>query len=205
MSPESATFNTRNADAKEASSRIEEFLRSCVKLISVQNVEADPKYQAEDIDLICILEIGDHVKEVSIEVKGDTKAHQTGNFFFETLSNAALGTQGCFLKSKADLLFYYLLATDRLYIFPLKRIQKWFVKMQRKLNTESSKRRKRFFQRKKTHTIDSRGNYQHTTVGQCVNIEYTKRSLLAENISFREIEELSKWRCTLDDFCLKQI
>jgi hypothetical protein len=203
MCPEFADFHTRNRDAKEASKRVEEFLHSCIRVVDVENVEDDKEYQARDIDLLCTLEVGDDRKTVAIEVKGDTKAHQTGNFFFETISNEALGTQGCFLKSEADLLFYYLLETDRLYIFPLKRLQAWFVEMQKRLT--SSSRLRSIFRLKKTHTIDTSGNYQHTTVGSCVKIEYTKRCLKEENIHFREIERMSEWRCTLTDFCLEQI
>jgi hypothetical protein len=203
MSPEYADFYTRNKDAREASKRVEEFLRSCIKVVDVQNVEDAKEYQVQDIDLLCILEIGDGEKTVAIEVKGDTKAHQTGNFFFETVSNEALGTQGCFLKSKAHLLFYYLLETDRLYIFPMKRMQNWFLEVQQQLRASPSIQG--IFQRKKTHTVDVAGSYRHTTVGRCVDIEYTKKCLSAENIPFREIEEMSRWRCTLDDFCLEDI
>ena len=201
MSPEFADFHTRNKDAKLASKRVEEFLRSCVRVVDIQNVEDVRDYQVRDIDLLCTIEAGRDRKTVSIEIKGDTKAHQTGNFFFETVSNESLGTQGCFLKSQAHLLFYYLLETDRLYIFPMKRTQDWFVKLQQQMNTGSEGRS----HRKKTHTVDAAGKYQHTTVGRCVNIEYTKRCLEAENINFREIEEMSRWRCTLEDFCLEHI
>jgi len=203
MSPEFADFYTRNKDAREASRRVEEFLRSCIKVIDVQNVEDAKEYQNQDIDLLCILEIGGSKKTVAIEVKGDTKAHRTGNFFFETVSNEALGTQGCFLKSQAHLLFYYLLETDRLYIFPMKKVQDWFINMQQQPTADSSAYYEDIFQRKKTHTVNAAGSYQHTTVGRCVNIEYAKRCLKAENIPFREIEEMSKWRCTLEDFCLE--
>ena len=201
MSPEFADFYTRNRDAKQASKRVEEFLRSCTKVVDVQNVEDAREYQVQDIDLLCTLESGGDRKTITIEIKGDTKAHQTGNFFFETVSNEALGTQGCFLKSKAHLLFYYLLGTDRLYIFPMKRMQAWFMKMQE----DSSIPYGDSFQRKKTHTLDAAGNYQHTTIGRCVKIEYTKRCLREENITFKEIEEMSKWRCTVEDFCLEYI
>lgn len=196
MSPESASFDIRNEDAKKASKRVEDFLRSCTKVMDVKNVEDSREYQIKDIDLLCILETGGDERTVSIEIKGDTKAHQTGNFFFETVSNEALGTQGCFLKSQAHLLFYYLLETDRLYIFPMKTLQAWFKGFQKQMTVGS---------RKKTHTVDAAGNYQHTTVGQCIKIEDTKGYLREEHIPFREIERMSEWRCTLSDFCLETI
>ena len=199
MSPEFADFQTRNRDAKEASRRVEEFLRSCVKVVDIRNVEDVREYQVQDIDLLCMLEAGGDERSVAIEIKGDTKAHLTGNFFFEIVSNEALDTQGCFLKSQAHLLFYYLLGTDHLYIFPMKKIQAWFAEMQETTDDED------IFQRKKTHTVNTAGDYQHTTIGRCVNIEYTKKCLEAKNIPFREIEEMSRWRCILADLCLEDI
>ncbi len=205
MSPEFADFYTRNEDAKAASKRIEEFLRSCIKVVGVQNVEDVREYQTKDIDLLCIIETGGEKRTVAIEIKADTKAHLTGNFFFETLSNEAIGTQGCFLKSQANLLFYYLLAVDRLYIFPMKRLQDWFLEMQKRLVAGSQSRYAGTFQLKKTYTVDTNGRYRHTTVGRCVNIEYTKECLRREKIPFREIENMGKWRCMLKDFCLADI
>ena len=205
MRPEFADFHIRDRDAKLASERVGKFLRSCTKVVDVRNVEDAKEYQVRDIDILCTLEIGSDNKTVAIEVKGDTKAHRTGNFFFETVSNEVLGTQGCFLKSQADLLFYCLLQTDHLYIFPMKKMQDWFLERRRKLIFRSPADYERTFPLRDTHTKDAAGNYQHTTIGRCVNIEYTERCLKRENIAFREIEEMSKWRCTLEDFCLEDI
>jgi len=205
MRSESETFDTRNKDAKEASRRVEEFLRSCVKVINVENVENVREYQNQDIDLLCTLEARSGRAIVSIEIKGDTKAHQTGNFFFETISNASLKTQGCFLKSQADLLFYYLMEKDCLYIFPTKKVQYWFVMTQEQLSAESPEQYEKIFQLKKTHTVNAAGGYQHTTIGRCVSIEYTKNSLSESKIPFKEIEEMGRWRCNLEDFCLEAI
>ena len=174
---------------------MEEFLRSCVKVVNVQNVENDREYQIRDIDLLCMLKTGSGERTVSIEIKGDRKAHVTGNFFLETVSNEGLETQGCFLKSQAHLLFYYLMETDCLYIFPMTRMRDWFLKM----------RYDSAFKLRKTHTVDSGGHYLYTTVGQCVRIEYTKKCLREENIAFGEIKGMSKGRCMLQDFCLSDI
>ena len=208
MCAKSADFRMRNRDARLASQRVEEYLRSCVKVVDVQNVEDDKDYRSRDIDLLCILQVGGSERTVSIEIKADTKAHKTGNFFFETLSNASLRTKGCFLKSQADLLFYYLMGTDRLYIFPMKRMQEWFAEVQRQLKSDSSDSStydKKQFQQRKTHTTDSHGKYHHTTIGQCVGIGYTKECLRAEDIAFQDIGRMGRWRCTLTDFCLEEI
>ena len=205
MRSEFAEFSTRNEDAKEASRRVEGFLRSCVKVLDVRNVEDDREYQLRDIDLLCTLKTDSGERTISIEIKGDRKAHVTGNFFFETVSNEALETEGCFLKSQADLLFYYLMETDRLYVFPMSKIRGWFLRTREQLTVGSSFRYDSMFKLRKTHTVDSSGNYSHTTVGRCVDIEYTKRCLRAENITFGEIEGMSKCRCMLQDFCLSDI
>ena len=87
----------------------------------------------------------------------------------------------------------------------MKRIQEWFAEVQKQLKSGSSIYDKKHFQQRKTHTTDSHGKYQHTTIGQCVDIGYTKKCLRAEDIAFQEIGRMSRWRCTVTDFCLEEI
>ena len=77
----------------------------------------------------------------------------------------------------------------------MKRIQEWFAEVQKQLKSGSSIYDKKHFQQRKTHT----------TIGQCVDIGYTKKCLRAEDIAFQEIGRISRWRCTVDDFCLEEI
>lgn len=69
----------------------------------------------------------------SVEVK--IEARHTGNFFIEVFSNRNLDDRrsnaerginpGWIFKLRSDLLFYYFVDTDDLYIMPLFRLQRW--------------------------------------------------------------------------------
>lgn len=108
--------------AKVAAADIDCWLRGLPQTISVTNVEDDPRYQAVDVDLIWVTQ----TRSYQVEIKGD-RWHGTGNFFFETESNAEQQTPGCFLYTAADLLFYYFVHTQQLYILPMPQTRHWFV------------------------------------------------------------------------------
>jgi hypothetical protein len=203
MRSEIADFHERDRNAKFASQCAEAFLRSCARVKRIENVEDSSEYQIQDIDLLCTLEFGGDEQTIAIEIKFDTKAHQTRNFFFETVSNEALGTQGCFLKLQADLLFYCRLKTEHLYVFTMKEFQEWFLRMRQRMISRSPAQYEKAFPLRHTHTRDAYGRYKHTTIGRCVGIEYTKRSLRAENICVREIEKMNKWQCMLNGSCYR--
>jgi hypothetical protein len=118
----------------------------------VVNVEAEPEYQAKDIDLLW------HTRAslVTIEVKAD-RHDQTGNFFFETVSNKAAGTPGCFLYTEADFVYYYFVGPKKLYILPMPATRDWFA-----ANLKN-------FKEVATTTPVRGGSY--TTVGRLVKIE----------------------------------
>ena len=52
---------------------------------------------------------------LKIEVKTDTQAHLSKNIVYEYTSNKHYGTEGCFEKTKCDVMFYYLSGVDKLY------------------------------------------------------------------------------------------
>ncbi|MCK5283093.1 MAG: hypothetical protein KAK00_06805 [Nanoarchaeota archaeon] len=149
------------------------YLRSLKKTIDVKNVEDDPAYQKKDIDLVWVYKKGEDKIMIFVEVKTDNYA--TGNFWLETLSNEALGTMGCFVKSKAKYLFYYFTKSDSMYIMPLKRAVHWF---KDNLN--------RFRESKTTTNVN--GNYKHTTVGRLVPIEI----MVEEVEGIKLVKEVSK-------------
>lgn len=143
--------------ATKASTEIESYLNNLSNTIWVVNVEKDPHYQKDDIDLLFKRTIKRGTFETTIEIKADTQGHRTGNYFFETKSNKEKNTPGCFMYSKAELLFYYFTETKELHIFSLPDVRKWFIK-----NINS-------FKERETKTKVNGSSY--TTVGKLVPIE----------------------------------
>jgi hypothetical protein len=88
----------------------------------VRNVEHDPVYQARDIDLLW----RNHAGDIPLEVKGD-RHDATGNFIFETISNATTGSPGCFLYTEAAFIFYFFVRPRRLCILPMPGTREWFL------------------------------------------------------------------------------
>ena len=138
--------------ARRASPEIEAWLREWHGTVDVENVEGDEAYQKIDVDLLWTTIARDY----AVEIKAD-RWHETGNFFFETVSNKERGTPGCFLYTEADFLFYYFVEPRTLYILPVPRVRDWFLK-----NVE------RFEQRETTTPV---GGEHYTTVGRIVPIE----------------------------------
>jgi hypothetical protein len=93
---------------------------------SVISVEKDKAYQSQGIDLLWnyVGRWDAHYTD-TIEVKGD-RWYNSGNYFFETVSNQERNTEGCFLYSKADYLYYYFLNKE-LHIIPLPAARQWFL------------------------------------------------------------------------------
>lgn len=144
--------------AQQAAKDIEAWLRGLKQTLRVQNVEGDPAYQRVDVDLLWTT----RKRTYKVEIKGD-RWHRTGNFFFETTSNAEKGTPGCFLYTEADLLFYYFLEPRILYILPMPATRQWF---------EANAHR---FEERRTTTPAGNGHY--TTVGQLAPIRTVLREV----------------------------
>ena len=113
--------------AKTAAADVTHFLEShWPRTVRVHNVEAEAVYQAYDVDLLwTVADKYGRLRAIPIEIKGDTY-HQSGNFFFETISNEAKGTPGCFLYTGAKWLFYYFVGNGRLYCLPMDVARPWF-------------------------------------------------------------------------------
>ncbi len=170
----SYTFIEKNDFSKKGINVVSAYLSLIKKTISVKNVEDNPNYQKNDIDLVWVYKKEDKQLMISIEVKTDK--YTTGNFWLETLSNEELGIPGWFVKSKAKYLFYYFTKWDSMYIMPLGITKEWFL--------ANIKR----FKESKTTTKDERGNYKHTTVGRIVPINI----MMKEVSGIKLIKEISK-------------
>ncbi|MBI5651149.1 MAG: hypothetical protein HZC40_12000 [Chloroflexi bacterium] len=144
-------MDATNAVAANATREIIAWLTNRAETIRVENVEADPRYQKMDVDLIWVTREGAR----QIEIKAD-RYHRTGNFFFETASNRERNTPGCFLYTQADWLFYYFVAPRTLYILPVRETREWFLQ-----NCD------RFQERATTTPV---GDARYTTVGKLVPI-----------------------------------
>ena len=138
--------------AAQAARDITRWLESDPRTLAVRNVEADPAYQRRDIDLIWQTKGG----ALAIEVKGD-RYDQTGNFFFETVSNREAGTPGCFLYTEADFVYYYFVRSRQLFLLPMPATRDWF------------QARLAGFRETSTTTPYPGGHY--TTVGRLVKTE----------------------------------
>lgn len=132
-------FKKQNNISKIAIEKVSNYLNSLEETLYVENVELDKEFQEFDIDLIQFT----HEDVFNIEVKADT--YDTGNFFFETVSNESKNTLGCFMYTSADFIYYYFLKKDILYILPMPECRKWFISNQgrfeqKKLATRKGKK-----------------------------------------------------------------
>jgi hypothetical protein len=137
--------------ARQAAADIEAWLWGLEQTLGVENVEDDPTYREQDVDLIWTTRKGRY----RVEIKGD-RWDRTGNFFFETHSNREKGTPGCLLYTRADLLFYYFVHPRVLYILPMPELRAWFLPRQAEFPTRS--------------TTTPVGGRHYTTVGRLVPI-----------------------------------
>ena len=96
----------------------------------VVNVTNDEWFQQFDIDFLQITKDNQINK---IEVKTDRMADRTGNMVYEVYSDRRTYTQGCFEKTEADYIFYYLINTNILYIFNTQELREWVHKHKDKL------------------------------------------------------------------------
>lgn len=110
--------------ADQAAAETTAYLQALTETDWVENVEGVIAYQAIDVDLLWRSKEG---RTVLIEVKGD-RYYQTGNYFFETISNKERGTPGCFLYTEAEYVFYYFVDVRELHVLPMPEVRDWFVK-----------------------------------------------------------------------------
>ena len=96
---------------------------------SLIDVSKDKWFQQFDIDFIQITNDGIN----KIEVKTDKIADRTGNMVYEIYSDKRFYTLGCFEKTEADYIFYYLINTNILYIFDTQELREWVLEHQHNL------------------------------------------------------------------------
>jgi hypothetical protein len=108
--------------AKQAALEIEAYLNGLPETLCVINVEDDPAFQKDDIDILWNTDNG----LFQIEIKGD-RYYRTGNYFFETVSNKGKNSLGCFMYTKADFIYYYFVEEKELHMLPMPITRDWFL------------------------------------------------------------------------------
>lgn len=93
---------------------------------SLIDVSKDKWFQQFDIDFLQVTNDGIN----KIEVKTDKIADRTGNMVYEIYSDKRFYTLGCFEKTEADYIFYYLINTNILYIFDTQELREWVLEHQ---------------------------------------------------------------------------
>lgn len=89
---------------------------------NVQDVTKNPLYQKAGIDLI----ITRGGRRLTVDTKNDT--YISGNCFVETMSSIEKCVLGCFLTSKADFWFYYLLNRGEIFGIPLESTREYVLR-----------------------------------------------------------------------------
>lgn len=96
-----------------------EILEKSSNTVSVIDCSDDKFFQALDIDYLVETKSG---RVIKYEVKTDTQAHRTGNMVWEATTS---GHIGCFEKTSANYILYYLSGNGKLYGFWVKPMRRY--------------------------------------------------------------------------------
>lgn len=114
--------------SKEGVNEIIDYMHKNCSRYKIIDIQDDIDTRKTDVDLIIVdAKDMDFLRTFKVEVKTD-RYFNTGNYFFETISNKNKGTLGCFLYTKADYIYYYFIDVKELHIIPVKVTRKWFLK-----------------------------------------------------------------------------
>lgn len=117
-------FDTKNFNDSLVEGNIGEFVvwNFFTKLQGIRqvvDVRADKRFQEYDVDFL--MEQNDR-QYVWVEVKTDFYSDSTGNIVYET---ETLGKKGCFAKTKADYVAYYVAHSGCIYVINVSAIRKY--------------------------------------------------------------------------------
>jgi hypothetical protein len=122
-----ATFEERLAVEDNNIQNVYDYLYARPDTVGITKAPTNVQ-KSDDIDFSWLHTSGeDDVVTSEVELKVDTQGHRTGNMAFETVSNELRNTTGCFLRTKSDLLFYYLVGNGELWVMDTKKVQHWFL------------------------------------------------------------------------------
>lgn len=115
-------FHTDNKIGNKGEDIIHNYLWKHKSTLKVIDVTKDEWFQQLDIDFIWQ---DTEYNIFKIEVKTDRLADKTGNMVYEIWSDKRTHSKGCFEKTEADYIFYYLINTNILYIFNTQELREW--------------------------------------------------------------------------------
>jgi hypothetical protein len=131
---ESYKINEMFDIGKNGVEKIKSYLESIDNILIVEDVQNVREYQHKDIDLRYLTKTN---IIVSIEVKTD-RYYNTGNFFFETISNKQKNTPGCFMYTEADYIYYYYNTVNMIYKIPVVESRQWFINHMNSFKTKET-------------------------------------------------------------------
>lgn len=114
-------FHKDNIVGQNGEYIIYNYLSNHSSTINLIDISKDKWFQQFDIDFLQVTNNGIN----KIEVKTDRLADKTGNMVYEIYSDKRFYTLGCFEKTEADYIFYYLINTNILYIFDTQELREW--------------------------------------------------------------------------------
>lgn len=110
-----------------------DFLYRNPRTKKVIDLTENEKYQKKDIDFEWHYYAPDGTeKRLLGEIKTDRHAHKTNNLFLEVYSCYERKTQGCFMYTECDWLFYYIQETRKLIVLPMEKFRNWVLERQKK-------------------------------------------------------------------------
>ena len=115
-------FHSDNEIGNKGENAIFNFLSTYPSTTAIIDVTKDEWFQQFDIDFIWQ---DTEYNIFKIEVKTDTLADKTGNMVYEIWSDKRTHSKGCFEKTEADYIFYYLINSRTLYVFNTKELREW--------------------------------------------------------------------------------
>lgn len=115
-------FHSNNEIGNKGENTIFNFLSTYPSTTAIIDVTKDEWFQQFDIDFIWQ---DTEYNIFKIEVKTDTLADKTGNMVYEIWSDKRTHSKGCFEKTEADYIFYYLINSRTLYVFNTKELREW--------------------------------------------------------------------------------
>ena len=99
------------------------YLKGMDSTLDVLDVRYLKYFQNADIDFIHVL--NNSLQVNFIEVKTDRMAHRTGNLPYEVISNHKINSVGCFEKTLATHIFFYLSVTKQLYVLDVVKLREY--------------------------------------------------------------------------------